>query len=190
MCVGIVGVVVKAVGRIDRAVRLGERAVQRDERGPFFPLVRAVFRKRQRQKHAGKNLRALLHQLVGIGKITALPSPREIQPHRRARIEQLRDAEDHVVGALLRARRLVEDLNRIVTGDSEIAEVQTTRHEKPKKSATPNNVVEFKAKPAQKQETKVAKQSVAKKAQSGSAADMIPFDDDDSRGKVGTTDGF
>ncbi|MEK2688620.1 methyl-accepting chemotaxis protein [Bdellovibrio sp. GT3] len=85
-------------------------------------------------------------------------------------------------------RRLVDNLNQVVTGaHEEQSEAPTRFDDRPQKPV--NNVVAFKAKPAQKHVTKAATPVVAKKAQSSTAADMIPFDDDGPR-KVGTTDGF
>lgn len=85
--------------------------------------------------------------------------------------------------------RLVADLNRVVTGDSEVREERSTEGVSAPKRVSGANVVQLKTKTAPA--IKPAKASVPKKAQSGgAAADVIPFDDDGPRGKVGTTDGF
>ncbi len=86
-------------------------------------------------------------------------------------------------------RQLVANLNEVVTGDSEVHSEHTPKAAAPKKGTPEAKVVQFKTKPVPA--TKTASASVPKKAHGGgAAADVIPFDEDGPRGKVGTTDGF
>ncbi|UYL08016.1 methyl-accepting chemotaxis protein [Bdellovibrio sp. SKB1291214] len=86
-------------------------------------------------------------------------------------------------------RQLVADLNMVVTGDEHIEATKGETYRSPsKKEAPAGKVVQFKTKTASASQP--GKTTVAKKAQSSAAADVIPFDDEGPRGKVGTTDGF
>ncbi|WP_413574586.1 methyl-accepting chemotaxis protein [Bdellovibrio sp. HCB290] len=131
---------------------------------------------------------ASTEQTTGISQISQAMNQLDASVQgNAASSEEIAASSEEISAQAELMRRLVQDLNRIVTGATEVAEAQPSRLDTPRKTATHNNVVDFKAKPAQKQ---TAKHSTFKKAQSGSASDMIPFDEDDSRAKVGTTDGF
>lgn len=101
--------------------------------------------------------------------------------------EEIAASSEEISAQADQMKKLVETLNHVVIGTT-VTEESTARtiSRFDLKPATPTaKVIKF--------ETKVAsssKFSVAKKTQN-SAAETIPFDDDDDgRGKVGTTDGF
>src|ERR1035437_8963570 len=114
MCGGAEGVVVVAVGRIDRAVQLGERAVETDEADPFFAVVGAILEEFKRQHDARENLSVLFDGPVRIGEVARSTAPGNVERNGRQRVEQLGDADDDIISVFAGAARLDEDLDLVV----------------------------------------------------------------------------
>ncbi|MBO9667368.1 MAG: MCP four helix bundle domain-containing protein [Bdellovibrio sp.] len=129
-------------------------------------------------------------QTTGIQQISkAMNQLDEGTQANAASSEEIAASSEEISAQADQMKRLVENLNVVILGSDSAP--QAERHFE-KASAPKSNVVEFKPQSTAKSAPQSAK-AVGKKPHGGaasSASEMIPFDDDGPRGKVGTTDGF
>ena len=121
MGLGAEGVVEKAVAAVDGPVERGKGAVERGERDEFFAFARAVLAKRLPEKNPGQDLDPLFDELVRVAQVTGVAAVAEVKRDGGARIEELGDTDDHIVGALLFAVGLEEHFH-VVSGAGDAGE--------------------------------------------------------------------
>lgn len=127
---------------------------------------------------------ASLEQTTGIQQINkAMNQLDQSSQSNAASSEEIASTAEEISSQSNQMQMLVGDLSAIVTGSSEVITEPTpkmSRHrEQPKttKATSPAKVIKFKPSPKAT-------------ATTNPAAELIPFDSDEPRSKVGTTDGF
>jgi Methyl-accepting chemotaxis protein len=127
-------------------------------------------------------------QTTGIEQINkAMNQLDQSSQSNAASSEEIAATSEEIASQSSQMQGMVHDLNSFVTGQSEIKVSEHRDEELVAKKASPG-----KKATAGKSTAKVIKMAapVAKKPAVSQAAEMIPFDDEGPRGKVGTTDGF
>jgi hypothetical protein len=108
-----------------------------------------------------------------------------------ASAEEVAASSEEINAQALQMKRMVGDLNTVILGADSDAEPVAKKPAPSKKTAAPVPVSE---KTANVVPISSAKKATVKKSNSPSAphtaSSVIPFDDDESPRKVGTTDGF
>ena len=116
---GSVGVAVVAIAGVDGTANFRKAAIEAEEEHALVALVGTVFGEGERERDAGEELGVFLHELVRVRHKTGRAGPGDVERDGRARVEQLGDADDEIVGAFLHEGPLEEDLDIVVgAGDA------------------------------------------------------------------------